>query len=85
MQLSVITWGYSPDMAESKGLSESRRKALTRWLPGLAEVAVDRLGAARIETLELMTDVEQVGTLFASLEDMRRGHIVNMSDAFGDL
>ena len=85
MQLSVITWGYSPDMAESKGFSESRRKSLARWFPGIAEAAVDKLGASRLETLELMTDVEQVSTLFTSLDDMRQGRIVNMQDAFGDL
>jgi hypothetical protein len=72
-------------MGESKGIANARRKSLSRWLPGLVEAAADRLGAARLETLEIMTDVEQVSALFASLDDVRHGHIVTMSDAFGDL
>lgn len=72
-------------MGESKGMANARRKVLSRWLPGVAEVAADRLGKARLETLEIMTDVEQVSTLFNSLDDVRRGHIVTMNDAFGDL
>jgi hypothetical protein len=85
MQVSVITWGYVTDMGESKGIAKARRTALSRWLPGIADATADRLGKARLETLEVMTDVEQVSTLFASLDDVRRGHIVTMHDAFGDL
>ncbi|MCE3234873.1 MAG: hypothetical protein K0Q50_1053 [Vampirovibrio sp.] len=72
-------------MSESKGISRSRRKALSSWLPGVAEAATEALGASRLETLEILTDVEQVSDLFASLDDMRKGRIVSMSDAFGDL
>jgi hypothetical protein len=85
MHLSVTTWGFAADMGESKGMMNARRKSLFRWLPGIAETAADRLGATRLETLEIMTDVDQVSTLFASLDDVRRGHIVNISEAFGDL
>lgn len=72
-------------MAESKGISRSKRKSLSGLLPGLAEAATEALGASRIETLEILTDVEQVSDLFASFEDIRKGHIVSLSDAFGDL
>lgn len=72
-------------MAESKGMSKTARKALSRWLPELAGAATDALGASRIETFEILTDVEQVTELFASFEDVRKGRIVTMSDAFGDL
>lgn len=72
-------------MAETKGLSKAKQRAMARWLPTLAEVAADKLGASRIETLEILTDVDQVTSLFASLEELRQGHIVKMSDAFGDL
>lgn len=72
-------------MSESKGISSSKRKSLSRWLPSVAEAATEALGASRLETLEILTDVEQVSDLFASLEDMRNGRIVSLSDAFGDL
>lgn len=84
MHLSVIT-GDIHAMAESRGMSKTGRKALSRWLPGIASAATDALGASRIETFEILTDVEQVTELFASFEDVRKGRIVNMSDAFGDL
>ena len=72
-------------MAESKGFSQSKQKGLSRWLPTVADVAADALGKTRLETLEILTDVEQVSDLFASFEDARLGRIVNMRDAFGDL
>jgi len=37
--------GYSR-MAESKGMSKTSRKALSRWLPELAGAATDALGAS---------------------------------------
>jgi hypothetical protein len=73
------------DMGESKGMANARKRTLSRWFPCIAEAVADKLGTARLETLEIMTDVEQVSTLFASLDDMRRGHILAMADAFGDL
>lgn len=71
-------------MAESKEMSKSKSKGLA-WLPSIAEAAANAVGASRLETLEIMTDVEQLSEMFASFEDVRHGRIVNMSDAFGDL
>lgn len=67
------------------GNSNAERKATARWFPSIAAAATEAIGSARLETLEILTDVEQVSLLFASLEEARKGHIVTMSDAFGDL
>ena len=72
-------------MAESRELSESKSQGLGRWLSTLIGNSADTVGAARLETLEIMTDIEQVSEIFASFEDIRQGRIVKMSDAFGDL
>lgn len=72
-------------MAISKGLSQAKKKALARWFPTLAAVADDGRTAARLETLEILMDIEQVSELFASLADTRQGQIVTMNHAFGDL
>ena len=72
-------------MAESRGLSESKRRGLGRWFPTVADAAAGLVGEKQLETLEILTDMEQLSDMFASFEDVRRGHIVNMSDAFGDL
>ena len=72
-------------MAISRRMSRAKRKALAQWFPTIAEIAADERHAAKLETLEIMTDVEQVSTLFASMEDMRQGRIVGLKDAFGDL
>jgi hypothetical protein len=76
-------------MGVSKGIAESRRKALGKWFPVAAEVARnlvnDARTASRLETIEVLTDLDQVTTLFASLEDWRSGQIVSMDTAFGDL
>lgn len=55
------------------------------WLASIAAAATEAVGASRLETLEIMTDVEQVSLLFSSLDDARQGRVVNMSEAFGDL
>lgn len=70
-------------MPLSNGNAEA--KAGAHWFASLAIAAADSVGAARLETLEIVTDVEQVSLLFASLDDARHGRIVNMSEAFGDL
>ncbi len=72
-------------MSLSDGNTNAERKVATRWFSSVAAAATDAIGASRIETLEIVTDVEQVSLLFASLDDVRQGRIVNMSDAFGDL
>jgi hypothetical protein len=84
----VVNHGSLDAMAESKGMSKSgraTRKGLASWLPTVADVVAGALGESRLETLEILTDIEQVSDLFASFEDARLGRIVNMSDAFGDL
>jgi len=72
-------------MAESKGMSNAKRQGLSRWLPTIADAAAGAIGETKLETLEILTDIEQVSELFASFDDVRLGRIVNMSDAFGDL
>lgn len=68
-------------MAVSKGIGKSRKKALARWFPSISEAAT----ASHVETLEILTDLDQVTAMFSSFEDVRQGRIVNMKSAFGDL
>ena len=72
-------------MSSSKSNAKSGQKAIGRLFPTLAGIVADKVGASRLETLELMTDVEQVSQLFSSMDDKRQGRVVSMSDAFGDL
>jgi hypothetical protein len=73
------------DMAVSKGVSKAKNKALARWFPTIADLAADERNAAKLETLEILMDIEQVADLFASFEEARKGQVVNMNAAFGDL
>ncbi len=67
-------------------LSNERAQANGKsWFSSVAAAAVDTLGASRMETLEIVTDVEQITMLLSSLDDSRSGRILSMSDAFGDL
>lgn len=77
------------DMGVAKGIATTQKKAISRWFPAIAGVAdslvKDSRTAARLETVEILTDVEQVSSLFASMEDWRLGQIVGLDSAFGDL
>lgn len=67
-------------------LSNGRAKTTGQsWFSSLVAAAADAVGASRLETLEIMTDVEQVSLLFSSMDDARQGRVVNISEAFGDL
>lgn len=66
-------------------LSNGDARTSGGWLTSIAAAATEAIGSARLETLEIMTDVEQVGLLFSSMDDVRQGRVLNMSEAFGDL
>ena len=68
-------------MATAKSVSKTKQKLLARWFPTLSEARAN----AAAETLDILMDVDQVTTLFASLEDMRAGRVVNAKSAFEDL
>ncbi|HEY9687067.1 MAG TPA: hypothetical protein V6C52_08845 [Coleofasciculaceae cyanobacterium] len=72
-------------MAISKRMSRAKQKALGQWFPTIAEAAADERNAARLETLEILMDIDQVSSLFASMEELRQGKILGLQDAFGDL
>ena len=55
----------------------SRAKILSRWFPEVSD--------ATAETVEILMDVDQVGQLLNSLDELRRGQLVGLSDAFADL
>ncbi len=61
----------------AKQLSQAQQKVLSRWFPELSD--------ATAETLEILMDVDQVSTLLASLDDVRKGQMVSFESAFGDL
>lgn len=67
---------------QSRKASKPGASALEKWTERIfGEGRVE----AGMETMEILTDLAQVSELFSSLEDLRRGHVVGMSDAFGDL
>lgn len=68
-------------MSASKSMAQGKRKLLEKWFPTISEVKVK----AATETLGILTDVEQVTHLLASLEDLRHGRIVKADNAFEDL
>lgn len=76
-------------MAISKGMAKSKRKALAKWFPTIAnaiqELAQGTRTEACLETVEILMDIDQVTSLFASLDEARRGHVLHMDSAFGDL
>lgn len=69
-------------MSLSNGQASTKSQG---WFASIVAAVTDSVGASRLETLEIMTDVEQVSLLFSSLDDARQGRMVNMSEAFGDL
>jgi hypothetical protein len=77
------------DMGVSKGIAKSKQKALAKWFPVIAETAHNLMNdgrtASRLETVGILSDLDQVTTLFSSLDDWRSGQIVTMDTAFGDL
>lgn len=76
-------------MGVSKGIAKSKQKALAKWFPVIAEAAQNLVNddrtASRLETVEILADLDQVTTLFSSLDDWRSGQIVSIDTAFGDL
>lgn len=70
-------------MSLSNGKARAGGKAT--WFSSAALAAVDAIGASRLETLEIITDVEQISLLLSSLDDSRSGRVLSLSDAFGDL
>lgn len=65
------------------------RSLVGELFPTLAEVAArvtdGQRTVARLETLEILLNVEQVTDFLSSLDDLRQGNIVSMNSAFGDL
>jgi hypothetical protein len=72
-------------MGASRNPTYTRLKGIGRLFPVLAEVLEQPRTAARLETLEIIMDVEQVSDLLSSWDDARKGRILSMQDAFGDL
>ena len=64
-------------MAISKNLTQAKQKLLARWFPEVSD--------ATAETLEILMDIEQVSDILSSFDDLRKGQIVGMNSAFGDL
>ncbi|MBY0450718.1 MAG: hypothetical protein K2X01_08860 [Cyanobacteria bacterium] len=63
--------------AMSKGVLQAKLKLLERFMPDASE--------AQIETMEILMDLDQVSSMLSSLDEMRKGQIVSMSNAFADL
>ncbi len=64
-------------MAFSHSLTNGKIKLLERFFPEASE--------AQAETFEILMDLEQTGQVLASLDEARKGAIVSMAEAFGDL
>ena len=72
-------------MGASRNPAYTRLKGLGRFFPVLADVMEQPRTEARLETLEILLDVEQVSDLLCSWDDARHGRVLAMQDAFGDL
>lgn len=72
-------------MEFAKETAKSQYKTLGRLFPTLAGALDNAKSAARLETLEILMDIEQVSDLLSSFDEARQGRIVNMNSAFGDL
>jgi hypothetical protein len=64
-------------MTMTLSLSKVRRRLLSSTF--------SRVSPAMAETMEIMLDVEQMGMLLSSLEEVRSGQVVGFAEAFGDL
>ncbi len=64
-------------MAFSNTAAHAKMKLLERFFPEATE--------AQTETFEILMDIEQAGQILASLDDVRKGSILSMVEAFGDL
>ena len=53
----------------------------TRILAGV----IDNISEAQMETLEILSDVDQMTQLMTSLLEAKSGQIVSLESAFGDL
>ncbi len=71
-------------MSQSGDTADSRRSA-KGFFSALHKAVCDPRNVARLETLEIMTDVEQVMDLLNGLDDLRKGRLASMKQAFGDL
>ncbi len=69
--------GATKKGAMGKGILQAKLKLLERFMPDASE--------AQIETMEILMDLDQVSTMLSSLDEMRKGQIVSMSNAFSDL
>jgi hypothetical protein len=72
-------------MGATRNPATAQLKGLAKFFPVLAEIMEQPRTAARVETFEILLDVEQVSDLLSSFDDARHGRVLAMQDAFGDL
>lgn len=64
-------------MSFSRAAQPVSEKLLARLLPDLSE--------ASAETLEILMDVDQVSDLLNSFDEVRKGQVMSLQQAFADL
>lgn len=64
-------------MARAQVLSQAKLK--------LFEIALPNASEATMETMEILMDIDQMSMLLSSMDDMRKGQVVGLCDAFADL
>jgi hypothetical protein len=72
-------------MGASRNPVYTRLKGLGRFFPLLADLLEQPRTEARLETLEILLDVEQVSDLLSGWEDLRHCRVLAMQEAFVDL
>lgn len=64
-------------MARAHVLSQAKLKLFEHAFPNASE--------ATMETMEILMDMDQMSMLLSSMDDMRKGRVVELFDAFADL
>ncbi|MBY0404967.1 MAG: hypothetical protein K2X66_13795 [Cyanobacteria bacterium] len=64
-------------MNKTNTLTQAKLKFMERLFPDASE--------ATMETVEILMDLEQMSTLLNSFEDIRKGRVIALKNAFSDL
>ena len=64
-------------MSFSNAISNTKLALMERFFVNATE--------AQADTMEILMDIEQIGSVLSSLEDIQKGNLVCAHDAFGDL
>jgi hypothetical protein len=64
-------------MSHAHALSNAKLKLFERFFSDASP--------ATVETMEILMDMDQMTSMLTSFEDLRKGRVLSMADAFADL